>query len=86
MNMPISIKNPQVENLARALAAETGEGLTTTIRRALEQRMERVRGLRRAPTSLETVLEISRRCSQLPDLDTRPADEILGYDSRGTFD
>ena len=34
---------------------------------------------------LETVLEISRRCSALPDLDTRDPDEILGYDENGTF-
>lgn len=33
----------------------------------------------------ETVLEISRRSSALPDLDTRDPDEILGYDEKGTF-
>ncbi len=32
-----------------------------------------------------TLLEISRRCGSLPDLDPRSADEILGYDEHGTF-
>lgn len=27
--------------------------------------------------------KISERCAALPDLDTRPTDEILGYDERG---
>jgi antitoxin VapB len=28
-------------------------------------------------------LEIARRCAALPDLDTRTANEILGYDQNG---
>jgi hypothetical protein len=31
----------------------------------------------------EAVMVISRRCSSLPDLDTRSADAILGYDEKG---
>lgn len=30
-------------------------------------------------------MAISRRSSALPDLDTRTAEEILGYDEKGTF-
>ncbi len=30
-------------------------------------------------------MAISRRCSSLPDLDTRDAEEILGYDEKGAF-
>ncbi len=38
------------------------------------------------PPALEEILmEISRRCSSLPDLDTRSAEEILGYDEKGAF-
>jgi antitoxin VapB len=29
------------------------------------------------------ILEIGARCAALPDLDVRPADEILGYDAHG---
>ena len=84
--MPLSIKNPEVEALARELARETGDNLTDAVRRALEQALMRARG-RRFPVSLEERLRaISDRCAALPDLDTRPADEILGYDETGTFD
>ena len=38
-----------------------------------------------APELVETLMAISRRCSRLPDLDTREADEILGYDEEGGF-
>jgi hypothetical protein len=37
------------------------------------------------PELVETLMAISRRCSGLPDLDTREADEILGYDEEGGF-
>ena len=31
------------------------------------------------------IIQISERCTALPYLDTRTADEILGYDERGGF-
>jgi len=39
--MPISIKDPETDRLARALAAATGESLTEAIRRALQDRLDR---------------------------------------------
>ena len=84
--MPISIKNPHAERLARELAEETGESMTQSIITALEERMERIRGSSRVPDLVEDILNISHRCARLPDLDTRPEDEILGYGSTGAFD
>jgi len=81
----MSIKNPDVEQLARTVAAEAGETLTDAVRHALEERLERIRGSRRAPTTFESIMDISRRCRALPDGDTRPADDLLGYDEHGTF-
>jgi len=31
----------------------------------------------------EDLMQIGRDCASLPDLDTRRAEEILGYDERG---
>jgi antitoxin VapB len=84
--MPISIKNEDVERLARAVAAESGESLTDAVRHALEERLERIRGSRMAPTRVESILEIARRCQALPDLDERSPEEILGYGDDGTFE
>jgi hypothetical protein len=33
----------------------------------------------------EELMRIGRHCASLPDLDTRPADDILGYDDRGAW-
>lgn len=41
--MGMNIKNEYVERLARELAAETGETMTSAIQHALEMRLERVR-------------------------------------------
>jgi len=81
--MALSLKNNTAEKLARQLAAETGESLTEAIIHSLEERLERLKGRRSAPDLVENLLAISRRCSKLPDLDTRDADEILGYDEVG---
>lgn len=83
--MAISIKNDRAEQLARQVAATTGESLTDAVIHSLEERLERLKGRRSAPDLVETLMAISRRCSSLPDLDTRDADEILGYDEKGAF-
>lgn len=83
--MPITIKNREVEELARAVASETGESLTDAVRHSLEQRLDRVRGSRSAPDTFGAIMEISRRCGSLPDRDTRSAEEILGYDETGAL-
>ena len=44
---------------------------------------QRLRSCRPAPDLVETLMAISRRCSSLPDLDRRSAEEILGYDELG---
>ena len=83
--MALSIKNPLAEKLARQVATTTGESLTQAIILALEERLERLRGQRRAPDIEEIILSISQRCSALPDLDTRAPEEILGYDEEGLW-
>ena len=40
--MGMNIKNPTVERLAKELAAETGETMTSAIQVALEERLERL--------------------------------------------
>lgn len=80
--MPISIRNPKAEQLAREVAAESGENLTQTIIHALEERLERLRGRRTATDTFQDVMTISKRCSSLPDQDQRLPEEILGYDHR----
>ena len=81
--MPLNIKDPVTENAVRELAALTGEGVTAAIRKAAEERLHRVRRDRAERHLASEILAIGTRCAGLPDLDTRSADEILGYDADG---
>jgi antitoxin VapB len=84
--MAISLKDPETDRLARAVAALTGETLTTAIRNALAERLERER-LRRGeiPDLAARIREIGEHCAGLPVLDPRSPDEIIGYDETGMW-
>jgi antitoxin VapB len=81
--MALSIRNPKAEQLAREVAAASGETLTQAIIHALEERLQRLRGRKKILDPVEEIMKISKRCSQLPDQDSRTADDILGYDQHG---
>jgi len=80
--MAISIKDPETDRLARALAEATGESLTAAIRRALEERLDREKHRSHRGIGTE-VRRIQERLARLPVLDPRPAEELLGYDDHG---
>jgi len=81
--MALSIKDPETERLAKALAEKTGETITLATRRALEERLRRLDSTARRDALLEDLAASRRRFATLPVLDPRPADEILGYDDNG---
>ncbi|MGH7060398.1 MAG: type II toxin-antitoxin system VapB family antitoxin [Stellaceae bacterium] len=84
--MALSLKDKETDRLAREVAALTGETLTQAIRNALAERLERERLRRGDPTRLaDRLMEIGRHCAALPDVDTRSADEIIGYDENGLW-
>jgi len=80
--MALNIKDPATERSVRELAALTGEGVTTAVRKAAEERLQRVRRGGGPSLALE-LLKIGERCAALPDLDHRDPDDILGYDEHG---
>jgi antitoxin VapB len=79
----LNIKDRATEQSVRELASLTGETVTTAVRRAAEERLQRVRRSHTAGSLTEELLEIGRRCAALPDLDTRTPEQILGYDDHG---
>lgn len=81
--MALSIRNERAEQLAREIAQLTGYNMTSAIIMALEEKLERLQRFRKVNSKLDEIMIISRRCSALPDLDTRSPDEILGYDEHG---
>jgi antitoxin VapB len=81
--MAMSIRNDETERLARQVAKEAGESLTQAIQVSLAERLQRLRQRRQQRIATERLEDILRRVDALPTLDTRPEDEILGYDSHG---
>lgn len=81
--MALSIRNPKAEKLAKQIVAITGGKITQEIIKALEDRLERLRGRNTNINTVDEILKISKRCSSLPDLDNRPPEEILGYNENG---
>ncbi len=83
MYMAISIKDVTTDRLARELAQTTGESLTEAIRRALEERLQRERARRASTGLVARIQQIQETVAQLPVIDPRTADELLGYDDAG---
>jgi antitoxin VapB len=81
--MPLSIKDPTTERLARDLAKRTGESITIATKIALEERLRRFGDAARKAILLDDLAAIRRRCAALPVLDDRTPDEIIGYDEHG---
>jgi len=81
--MALSIKHPEADRLARALAARTGESLTEAVVNSLRERLERQSGPRRTWRLRDELRAIRERCRKLPVLDSRRPDDILGYDGHG---
>ncbi len=81
--MALNIKDERTDRVARELARETGEPITTATRIALEERLARIRAQRTRTASVSELSEIIRRGRRRPLLDHRPDDAILGYDSAG---
>jgi antitoxin VapB len=81
--MALSIKNSETERLARLVAKEAGESLTEAIERSLKERLQRLRQRHRGRVMAEKLEDILRRVDNLPTLDARSPDDILGYDAHG---
>jgi len=81
--MALNIKDRQADQLARELAAETGETITTAVTVAVRERLERVRGAVPHEQRLREIRKISERSAALPVLDERSAEQVLGYDEVG---
>ena len=81
--MAMSIRNSEVEKLARSLSRMTGENMTETILESLKERHQRIRAANSSQRLLDDLGAIAKRTAGLPKLDDRSPEEILGYDERG---
>jgi antitoxin VapB len=73
------IKNPVAHRLAEKVSKKMGVTLTDAVIRSLEAQL---RGPAR-PIDMKKIEAITKELAALPILDSRPMDEILGYDEFG---
>lgn len=81
--MTLNIKDAETDRLVRELADATGESITTAVRVAVADRLQRVRRASTAHERRMVLTEIYERGQCRPTLDDRTEDEILGYDDLG---
>jgi antitoxin VapB len=83
--MTLNIRDPEVHELARAVANATGETMTQAVKQALRERLERVRTVDEAlrEQRVRDILEWAAQWRAAPVLDPRSPDEILDYDENG---
>lgn len=86
--MSIVIDDPQIERLAEQLAASEGTTIENVVREGLMSLAGR-RGLASRDRPLrERLAELAREVDAVPEklpLDTRSAEDILGYDEHGQW-
>lgn len=81
--MALNIKDPETDRLARELAAATGESITLAARRALQERLVRVRARAESEPIQVALTALIERGRARSTLDSRTAEQILGYDDAG---
>jgi antitoxin VapB len=83
--MALSLKNPELERLARRRAKRRGETLTGAVLSALREGERNATAATKRITA-EDILRFAKEFRKLPELSTRSEDEILGYDEHGIPD
>jgi antitoxin VapB len=83
--MGLSIKNTDVERMAREAAKRRGVSMTEALRQLLAEEEARVAVAREAEieAKVRALQEIIERTARLPRLSERSDDEIIGYDEHG---
>ena len=79
----MNIASPKVDELAQRLARLTGEDVETALERAIEERLSRVAGETAQMNRRAAKQRFFDRVSQMPVLDSRSVDEIIGYGPDG---
>jgi antitoxin VapB len=80
--MALSIKSDEADQLARELAAETGETLTEAVVIALRERLDREHARHGASMRMR-LARLTADVAALPVADGRTPEDIIGYDDAG---
>jgi len=79
----LNIKNPEVYQAASRLAKMNGTTITAAVLDAVRAELSRQERQRGKGNEVQRMREFTRRVSDMPLLDARSDDEILGYGPEG---
>ncbi len=80
--MTLNIKDPETHELAKKLAAQTGETMTRAVTEALRERLARLTRAQKPEATADDLLAIGRRCAAT--LKGKAIDHgTMLYDERG---
>jgi antitoxin VapB len=83
--MSVLIEDPETDDLVQKLSATTGETATEAINLAVRERLDRLRSVEHRDF-IERIKRITARVAEMPVLDARTPEEIIGYNEYGHFD
>jgi antitoxin VapB len=78
----MNIKSDDTHRRAKELARMTGESIAEAVDRAVTERLERLRRQRNRKALAAKLLKWGDKCSRLPVIDERSAEDML-YDDNG---
>lgn len=82
--MALSIKDEETDHLVRKLAQQAGLSYTAAIRLAVRNELDKRSPPARNPDRIrQAVRALQEEIRNLPVLDPRTPDEIIGYDEHG---
>jgi antitoxin VapB len=84
--MALSIKNRELEQISRELAAVTGKPITEALLEGARRELKRQKGIKSLLSkniAWEEIREIQKRYAELPITGSLTDDEVLGFDEFG---
>lgn len=81
--MPLNIKDDETRELARKLAALTGESVAMAVKHAIEDKLKTLQEPGSGLALADELDRIAIHCAGLPKRDARTAEDIIGYDDHG---
>ena len=83
--MPLNIKNREIHEQAQELARLKGVSISEAVGTAVREALEREQVCRSRSVDLRrtALADVAAEFARLPLVDSRSAEEILGYDEQG---
>lgn len=84
--MTFTIEDPQLDEELMTAAAVMGRSVNDLVTAAVKEKLQRLHGAKPKKIDWDAVKKLQDEISKMPILDTRSADEIIGYNEFGHFD